>query len=152
MESVPEAERETSNLRLLATAASRRYLQPAGATGQQGPAGPQGPQGEQGDPGVSGLQIVSVTSSTSSVSPKAVEASCPPGKVIIGGGAELHGPTIFGGTADGSVALVSSRPATSTTWEAIAREIVYPNNTASPPSTGQTWSLTSYAICATVSP
>jgi hypothetical protein len=51
--------------------------------GQQGLAGP---PGEQGLPGISGYEVARARSPVDSVASKAVTASCPEGKHVIGGG------------------------------------------------------------------
>jgi hypothetical protein len=63
---------------------------PAGPTGPQGIRGPQGatgPQGAAGPAGVSGYEIVEapISPTTNSV------ATCPAGKVVIGGGGRVYG-------------------------------------------------------------
>lgn len=104
---------------------------PAGPAGQQGP---QGPQGVQGAPGLSGLEIVSAETASNSDSPKQIEASCPAGKQVVGGGAH-----IFNAATD--AALDESYPASATTWRGTAWEVV---------ATAANWKLRAYAICATI--
>ena len=54
---------------------------------QTGPAGPAGPQGPAGAPGVSGWQvIINSANLEASTLPTHVVASCPSGKVVLGGG------------------------------------------------------------------
>jgi hypothetical protein len=61
---------------------------PQGATGLQGPEGPQGAQGLQGIPGLAGYQIVRVDAIMAAADVGASHtATCPTGKVVIGGGA-----------------------------------------------------------------
>ena len=98
-----------------------------------GPAGPQGPAGPAGAPGVSQRQVVTANTASDSSSPKQLTATCPAGKQVIGGGAELDGA--------GGIALASSRPTGTTQWFAFGYEVN---------ATGGAWSLTSYAICARV--
>ena len=79
-----------------------------------------------------GYQIVSATSPTNGSSPKSITASCPPGRRVIGTGAEISG-------GDGRVALDELRPRTDTV-------------TATADNLGdfdQPWSVTAQAICAT---
>lgn len=67
---------------------------PSGGQGAQGPAGPQGPKGDPGAagaPGVSGIERVIALSANDSTSPKIVDATCPAGKKVIGGGHQLGG-------------------------------------------------------------
>jgi hypothetical protein len=62
---------------------------PQGETGAQGPIGPPGPQGlqgEKGDPGLSGYEIVESSSAFNTRGLKSVDARCPFGKTVIGGG------------------------------------------------------------------
>lgn len=103
---------------------------PAGPAGAQGPAGPQGAQGAAG---VSGLQKVFTTGAASSVNAKSLTATCPAGKVAIGGG----GIVLPANQPD--VALSGSYLANETTWRASAREL---------DNTGANWSLNAVVICA----
>lgn len=57
-----------------------------GANGLDGAPGAQGPPGPQGVPGVSGRQIVSAEVAIESGSQALVEAICPAGKHVLGGG------------------------------------------------------------------
>lgn len=98
-----------------------------------GPAGPAGPQGPAGTPGVTQREVVTVNTASDSSSPKQLTATCPAGKVVIGGGAEIDGAV--------GPALASSRPIGTTQWFAFAYEVN---------ATGGAWSVTSYAICARV--
>jgi hypothetical protein len=113
---------------------------PAGPRGPAGPAGEQGVPGAKGDPGlpgtpgVAGVEIVQDTSTSSSSSSRSATVTCPAGKRLIGGGAELVGAT-------GSLALDESYPNTTVTWIARAYEVV---------PTGDNWSLVAYGICAQV--
>jgi Collagen triple helix repeat (20 copies) len=78
---------------------------PKGDTGDTGPAGPQGPQGPagpQGVPGISGYGIVNTGFTTHSPG-VIVEAFCPSGKVVLGGGVDL-------GNTGSHVAISLSRP------------------------------------------
>lgn len=107
---------------------------PAGPAGPAGLAGPAGPAGPQGTPGVSGLEIVTNTSAGNSAFAKVIEAECPAGKRVLGGGAQLTGGALF-------VALDESYPSTTSRWRATAYELN--------PFVGN-WSISAYAICATV--
>ena len=106
-------------------------LQP-GPAGPAGPAGPEGPAGPQGAPGLAGLEIVSSTSPASSNPGRMVQASCPAGKVVVGGG----GRVAFG---ESDVALDESFPVDANTWRVLAYEL---NATAA------VWTLTAHAVCA----
>jgi hypothetical protein len=67
---------------------------PTGATGPQGPQGPAGPKGDPG--GVSGYAIV--TSSPVTLAPDTGDtgtATCPTGKVAVGGGVKAADPSLI---------------------------------------------------------
>lgn len=81
-----------------------------GATGAQGPQGPAGATGPPGSPGASGYEVVTATKTMSSVvgatSQDFVDATCPNGKHLIGGGGSAgsqeadmtaSGPLLSGG-------------------------------------------------------
>lgn len=111
-----------------------------GATGPQGEAGPAGPAG-----GLSGYERVTQESAFDSSSPKFVLATCPTGKRLISGGAEIFaGVAPGGGLRFSPAALTSSSPIPDgDRWFAGAIEPV--------PDSGA-WLLTAYAICANVAP
>jgi hypothetical protein len=100
--------------------------------GPAGPAGPQGVAGPQGPPALAGLEIVQAQSVSSSDVARQTNVSCPAGKKVIGGGAQVWG-------AGSDVALDESFPSTATTWRATAFEVV---------ATAVNWHLVAYAICA----
>ena len=104
---------------------------------------PQGPKGDKGDtgaagaagaPGVAGLETASATSAANATDFKDLTVDCPSGKRVLGGGIRLTG-------ADGFVAVDSSRPFDPDTWIGAGREVN---------ATAVSWSITVYAICATV--
>jgi hypothetical protein len=100
------------------------------------PAGAQGPQGPAGPPGIIGLERRDVVSATNSIAAKTASAVCPAGKRVIGGGARVTGA----GIAD--ITINDSFPdSDGTKWNVAARE--------SDATLGQ-WTLTAYALCATV--
>ncbi len=106
----------------------------------QGPKGDKGEKGDKGDkgtPGLTGVETVVTQGPSQSAVFTVVSASCPTGKRIIGGGANM---SIAGAFYD-DVAIVSSYPLTATRWQAVASEVN--------PTTGN-WRLTAYAICAVV--
>jgi len=107
---------------------------PAGPAGSAGPTGPAGVAGPQGVPGASGVQIVTVSTVSNSANVKWIQAHCPAGKSVVGGGAKLF-------NAGGFVALDESYPASATSWLASGYEIN---------PTFANWSLMVFAICATV--
>jgi hypothetical protein len=124
---------------------------PAGAKGNTGPAGSQGAKGDAGTPGTSGiagLEIVSSTSTSDSTSYKQNAVSCPAGKTAISGGS-----TDSAATQPAPLAVVTSQPAkngseasagqTPDGWfAAMNEESAY----------GPNWNLTTYAVCANVTP
>ena len=101
----------------------------------QGPKGDKGEKGEPGLPGVSGRQLVSASSAINSNGLKSITATCPAGKLPIGGGANVNG-------AVSGVALFVSAP-TIGGWQAIAQEVVANNGN---------WIVSAHAICAKVAP
>jgi len=113
---------------------NRSLLRTDFAPGQlpAGPPGPPGPAGAAGAPGLSGVERVEVTSAANSTSTRAASLGCPSGKRLIGGGARLNGGLP-------QVALQSSFPDNDNVFTASAREIA---------STGSSWSLTVFAVCA----
>jgi hypothetical protein len=119
---------------------------PQGTTGPQGPTGSTGPIGATGPAGVTGLQTLSITSISNSISPKEAVVLCPAGKRVISGGGAITGGSVPSGTdLAATVALKASRPITLSVgegWTARAEEIA--------PGTDGNWSLTIYAICASV--
>ena len=105
--------------------------------GPPGPAGPRGVPGPKGAPGVSGLERVDASTSSSSANSKSVVATCPAGKRVIGGGAQATG------SGANKVSINQNFPDSSgNKWNAQAVEVV---------STGQSWQLQAYALCANVS-
>jgi hypothetical protein len=125
---------KVANFSLLA-ADFRRGQLPRGPQGPAGPPGATGATGAQGPTGVSGLQAVYTTSATNSTSPKSLTASCPAGKLALGGGATI----VPSGTNE--VAVTGSYLTNSTTWTSSAREL---------DDFAGSWSLNAVVICATV--
>jgi hypothetical protein len=112
---------------------------PAGPQGPAGPSGPKGDQGPAGPPGLSGLQWVIAATPNDSTSPKVVDATCPAGKKVVGGGHQL------GGTGPDNVTAHWSWP-----WDDLSKFRAYgkwPSGVF--PSS---WQLVAYAVCATVAP
>ena len=87
--------------------------------GPAGPAGAQGPAGPQGAPGLAGLEIVQAESASNSETVRQINASCPAGKKVVGGGGHVWG-------AGGDIALDESYPMSATTWRATAYEVNAP--------------------------
>ena len=83
---------------------------------------------------MSGYQLVTTTLGANTTTPKSATATCPAGKVVVGGGFTT---TLTTGTAD------RNGPASSTSWTAQVRE----SQTGTP-----NWSLTVTAICVTALP
>ena len=100
-----------------------------------GPAGPAGPAGPQGAPGLAGVEIVTAESANSSNSQHQVDATCPAGKRIVGGGAQVYG-------ANAEAALDESFPVDATKWRARAYEVV---------ATADNWHVVAFAVCAVAS-
>jgi hypothetical protein len=131
-----------------------RYLQSGSCTtkenpiswnqvGPQGPPGPQGEQGSQGPPGPAGVSGYEIVESTWQIPPAApderyrINAECPSGKRVIGGGAQGEPGNPMAMDITESFPLPSSGQ--SDLWVATVR-----NNT----STTQT--AIAHAICANV--
>ena len=105
--------------------------------GPPGPPGPRGVPGPKGSPGISGLQRVDAATSSSSSNSKAVVATCPSGKRVVGGGAQVTG------SGANKVSINQSFPdSTGDKWNGNAVEVV---------ATGASWQLQAYALCATAS-
>lgn len=118
---------------------SQGSIGPRGPEGPQGPQGIQGIQGEQGPPGVAAVERVSATSMlTMNEDTKAASAVCPEGKRAIAGGAEVP-------EATARVAIKASRPTDDGLgWQAVAIEVTDIDDPL------MTWTLTAWAVCATV--
>ena len=127
-------------------AGARGPAGPQGVPGEAGPEGPQGPQGErglqgpagpQGPAGLSGVETVIATNFSNQVRLEATAtATCPAGKQVIGGGADLNSPF-----PERKTGIVISRPSGSNGWIASGRSYE--------PNTGVNLSV--YAICARTS-
>ena len=111
---------------------------PAGPAGPQGPAGPAGAQGPKGAPGISGWErTFTIAGPFDSSSPKTGEASCPPGKKLLGGGGRLHQLQ----AVPPPIAIQESYAADDDTWRVVGAEI-------SP--TAVNWEPVVTIICGTV--
>jgi hypothetical protein len=84
---------------------------PSGPVGPAGPAGPAGPTGPAGPAG-GGVSFTTVTVGPQAISPMVpLQASCPSGSTVVGGGAQLSGPSGAPPPADSH--LVGDGPFTS---------------------------------------
>jgi len=110
---------------------------PAGPVGPQGPVGEKGDKGDtgaQGPPGASELERVSASTVNNNLAGlKEVTVSCPSGKRVVGGGAQIISSPVFPITKNFPLADLSG-------WTAAG----YAS------SSGAFWSVTAYALCARV--
>lgn len=113
---------------------------PTGATGPAGPKGAPGPAGQPGtvvSPTVVAGSVVSTSAAAAGGTTLTTSTSCPVGKVLLSGGAQV---TASGATKD--VALQSSYPANDTTWQTTAVVV-----TALP--AGDVMTVKPYVLCGT---
>ena len=84
-------------------AAGLGVVGPQGDPGTQGDPGPQGDPGSQGPAGLSGVEVVMADGNVITVSPgiSSATASCPEGKVVLGGGVAMG--NLFGSVNSQSV-------------------------------------------------
>ena len=99
------------------------------------PQGPKGDKGDQGPPGLAAREVVVVSSASDSTDFKNATATCPAGKVAIGGGAGVDLFVVASVTA--------SFPSGTDSWRASALE---------PTPSASVWRLTAYVVCARVAP
>ena len=99
---------------------------PIGPRGATGPLGPQGITGQRGAAGPTGtiasVSIVQSTALKTTPGPAvgaalAATTSCPAGKVLLNGGAQVSAPGV---QADRAVELRSSFPTSATQWQTVA--------------------------------
>jgi hypothetical protein len=128
---------QSKDLSAKARAALKGAAGPQGAQGPAGPAGPSGAQGAAGAPGVSGRDVVVETTPTNSDAEKTALATCPDGKRVIGGGAN-----VFPNDVD-DVVVREAFPSSATGFYVEAQEIG---------AVADNWQVAAYAICATVAP
>jgi hypothetical protein len=127
---------------------AQKQAGPQGPKGDTGPQGPKGDAGLQGSPGVSGLERVVNQTQVDSSDAKELVVACPAGKKVLGGGAHLQGlPDLnnqnpLPDIVFESIAISSSFPSGDGEWFARAHEHT---------DTDEPWSLTVFAICASVS-
>jgi hypothetical protein len=113
-----------------------------GEQGPQGLPGQQGIQGIQGPAGISGLEVVTAHSGFQTVALIEVQADCPAGKQVLGGGFSVLG-------APGKVIVRSSVPFNLNNlsgWIASVITRDYPNPLQ------EEWAVLVLAICANVAP
>ncbi len=137
----PEASASASvnkQLKKLKKRVARLQTQVNQLQGQLGPQGPQGERDAQGPPGVSGLQQISKSSAVDN-NAKTATASCPAGKRAIGGGG-THSAVSSGG-----VVLDQIQPSDANTVPGVVTVSAYQLAGTAPG-----WSVTAFAICATV--
>jgi hypothetical protein len=92
---------------------------PIGSAGSQGPVGDPGPQGSQGPVGaraISGYEIVSVDSIPLDARVVEYSVPCPPGKVVLGGGAFASSRLVHFQASQPGVDIGTGRPG----WVAVA--------------------------------
>lgn len=90
---------------------------PAGPAGSAGAPGPAGPAGATGPPGPTGSTVTSgapVTQNGGQDTLATATATCPAGKVLLGGGAQVTNDTFAS-----DVALLSSYPSGGNSWTAV---------------------------------
>jgi hypothetical protein len=108
---------------------------------------PEGPQGPAGTWRVSGYEIVTNESAFDSTTPKFAEATCPSGKVVLGGGGEAFASAGDPNRDQAPLAIFLNEPTgnipNSNAWTVGAREVS---------DYSQDWSIHTYAICATLTP
>jgi hypothetical protein len=85
------------------------------------------------------LEVILGVSATDSSTPKLVIVNCPPGKLVVGGGARVTGS----GANNVRVNEFFTTPPSRTAWTVQAVES---------PATGNSWQLTGSAICARTGP
>jgi hypothetical protein len=107
-----------------------------GTDGLDGLNGVAGIQGLTGPAGMSGLEIVVGTSSADDSEPRTVVATCPSGKVAVGGGYRTTNVS-----SESSISISNSYPSSATEWTASGSVIFV--------GAGMSFSLTAYVICAT---
>lgn len=121
---------------------------PRGATGLTGKQGPVGQTGSRGPAGATGLSGTAVSSTAvtgtpvlSTVDPSigttvTALASCPPGDILLGGGAQVSAP----GSSGKNVVLRSSYPTGNGGWRAIGSVV-------GPLGTGDQMTVRPFAVC-----
>jgi hypothetical protein len=108
--------------------------------GPKGDKGEKGEKGERGPAGLTGRELVFGDSPGGSATTQTASATCPAGKVAVGGGAIVR-PVVIS-TTPPALALTSSAPSSGQRgWSASAQEMsAFTGN----------WRLQAYAVCARV--
>ncbi len=113
-------------------------------SGKKGPPGPPGSQGLPGEPGAPGapglsnyLRVEGDPSGEGSALSREVSATCPNGSKALGGGYSL--PFVSGGGGVAAINIYKNQPTSDTVWTVAGAD-----------SSGSSWSIQAYVICATV--
>jgi len=101
------------------------------------PKGDKGDKGDAGAPGLSGVQIVTAQKNVVNKTSDELSATCPAGKRVIGGGGRTNSIVVVGGFGP---LLYLSVPNGTTGWRV---------GMAAAPA--ESWTMTAYAVCASVS-
>ena len=128
---------QTKDLSAKARASLKGAAGQPGAQGPAGPAGPKGADGAAGAPGMSGREVVVEATATNSDAEKSALATCPDGKRVVGGGAN-----VFPNDVD-NVVVREAFPSSATGFYVEAQELG---------AVADNWQVAAYAICATVAP
>ena len=113
-----------------------------GATGPGGAVGPAGPQGPAGPSGMGGWEIVTDTAHAGGFDSIVSESvSCPPGKIVVGGGADIPSAATLSAFDKQAISRTKPfmNPDGTNGWSAEAREVGI--------GTLDWWDLRVYAIC-----
>ena len=111
-----------------------------GEKGDKGDKGAKGDKGDAGPPGLSERAVVSAMSGINSESSRLVQATCPAGKVAVGGGG-VAVPVITGSNAP--IAVTRTSPFGPTGWIVTAQEMS---------AFGGNWWIQAHVVCAKVAP
>ena len=136
-------QKENGQLRILQGSQQCRKSEMPISWNAQGPQGDKGDKGDTGDTGpvgVSGLERIVFNSPTDSEPHKEAFAKCPPGKHVVGGGAQVFFRETS--TIMGPVAVKTSYPSQAMNGWAASAEEVAPTNLM--------WHVTAFALCADV--
>ena len=113
-----------------------------GPTGPRGPAGPSGPTGPKGATGATGpagvanvQRVVGPESAFNTTKQKQAQATCPIGKVAVGGGYTVRGG---GGTSPATFGASTDFPSSNRTWTVAVDQVT---------SADRNWALRAYVLC-----